>query len=78
MLMASGSSKTGTDMFLSFDYGNTFVSVDNPIPYVTKDGVRCGYSAGMFVDAKGTVYYVNNTNYGEKNEKMMFAIIKIK
>ena len=78
MLMASGSSKTGTDMFLSFDYGETFVSVDNPIPYVTKDGVRCGYSAGMFVDSEGTVYYVNNTNYGEKNEKMMFAILKIK
>jgi len=76
--MVQGNSKTGTDMFVSFDYGKTFINIDNPIKYKLNDDTRCGYSAGMYVDSEGTLYYVNNTNYGDTNEKMMIAIIKVK
>ena len=56
----SGNSKTGTDMFISFDYGKTFAPIDNPIPY-SLDYERCGYSPSLFFSPDGTtLYYANN------------------
>ena len=48
------------DIFLSFDYGKTFITVPNPIPITISDNVRCSYSPGLFTDSDGVVYYVNN------------------
>ena len=76
--MVKGTSASGTDMFVSFDCGRTFYNIDNPIGYVLKNRVRCGYSSGMFADKDGALYYSNDTNYGENNEKMMFAKITVK
>ena len=57
----SGKSATGTDLFLSFDYGRTFAPVANPIPYTLEGHERCGYSPSLFVSSDGAaVYYVNN------------------
>ena len=56
-----GKSRTGTDLFLSFDYGRTFVPVDNPIPYDFDTIERCGYSPSLFFSQDGrTLYYANN------------------
>ena len=59
--MLEGSSRTGTDLFLSFDYGKTFVPADNPLPYMLDGHERCGYSPSLFVtEDGGGIYYVNN------------------
>ena len=66
-----------TPMYVSFDYGETFVSFDNPIDmrYFGNGEVRLGYSPGLFTSKEGEVYYVNNPkayeNYG--SEKLAFA-----
>ncbi|MBQ2686494.1 MAG: exo-alpha-sialidase [Clostridia bacterium] len=77
--MVSGSSTTGTDLFISFDYGKTWESIDNPLPYKDMGGHRMAYSPGFAVGADGTVYYVNDVNaeYGDKAD-LKLAILKFK
>ena len=60
--MVRGKSRTGTDLFLSFDYGKTFAPIDNPLPYDKGEGHgRCGYSPSLFVAEDGAaIYYANN------------------
>ncbi len=71
-------SKTGSDMFLSFDYGKTFVPVDNPIPYSHEFTERCGYSPSLFFSEDGgTLYYVNNPDCLGTTYKITMAKIKI-
>jgi len=75
----NGSSSTKCDLFLSFDYGETFIDISNPIPNKPNDNIRSGYSPGFFVDKDGTVYYVNDpeSSPGSMCEKFMFAKIKV-
>ncbi len=75
----NGSKGTKCDLFLSFDYGQTFVTVKNPIPVTWNEYNRTGYSPGLYVDAEGDVYCINDPeNYkGGQGEKLMFAKIKI-
>lgn len=71
-----GKSKTGTDMFLSFDYGKTFAPVDNPIPY--NSDYRSGYCPSLFFSPDGsTLYYVNNPCSEGKDYKITVAKISI-
>ncbi len=77
----SSKSNTKCDLYMSFNYGETFVSIDNPID-LSHTGVvnlYCGYSAGMFVDKDGTLYYVNNPQSKEipAQETLEFVRIKI-
>lgn len=71
----SGESKTGTDMFISTDYGKTFVAIDNPIPYSLEGYEKCGYSPSLFVSSDGSVYYVNNPGDGSGYR---ISMVKIK
>lgn len=57
-----GSSKTGTDWLVSFDYGKTWKNMDNPLPYTPSDSHRYAYSPGLFTASDGSVYYVNDIN----------------
>ncbi len=52
----------GADMFVSFDYGKTFVAIKNPIPYDLKPvETNCGYSPCVIFSKDGTtLYYINN------------------
>lgn len=73
-----GSSKTGCDMFLSFDYGESFAPVDNPIPYSFDGNDRCGYSPSLFFSPDGSVlYYVNNPPAYDTTYKITLARIEI-
>ncbi len=73
-----GGSDTGTDMFISFDYGKTFAPVDNPIPYSLDPYERCGYSPSLFFSPDGTtLYYVNNPPCYESTYKITVAKINI-
>ncbi len=75
----NGVSNTKCDLFLSFDYGETFVSIDNPIPNRHNPNIRSGYSPGFFISEDHSIYYVNNPEreQGSTNEKLMFAKMKI-
>ena len=74
-----GASKTGCDLFLSFDYGKTFVPVDNPIPYVLDPTERCGYSPSLLFSHDGeTLYYVNNPPVFSSAYKITAAKITIR
>ncbi len=73
-----GNSKTGTDMFLSFDYGKTFVPIDNPIPYSLDPYDRCSYSPSLFFSPDGkTLYYANNPPCHDATYKITVAKINI-
>ncbi len=73
-----GGSKTGTDMFISFDYGKTFAPVDNPIPYTLDPYERCSYSPSLFFSSDGAaLYYVNNPPCYDATYKITVAKIKI-
>lgn len=71
-------SETKCDLFMSFDYGETFVSVKNPIPVTENEHVRCGRSAGFYVDKQGTVYYVNNPLWKSNSFGAVLSLVKIK
>ena len=79
--MAAGSSSTGTDIFVSTDYGKTWETIANPLPYTDVDGHRMAYSPGFALGADGTVYYVNDVNtefqYSKKAD-LKIAVLKIK
>ncbi len=48
------------DLFMSFDYGKTFVSIENPLAVMKDAKHKCSYSPGFYTDKDGAVYYVNN------------------
>ncbi len=71
------STTKGAKMLLSFDYGETFVAIDNPIPYNVD---RCGYSPCLLFSQDGkTLYYVNNPLLKLGNcQEIVLAKIKIR
>lgn len=64
-------------MFLSFDYGKTFVTIDNLIPYKQIEDNRCGYSAFLGTAADGSVFYMNNPSINDTHCQVVFTRIKI-
>ena len=73
-----GKSRTGCDLFLSFDYGKTFVPIDNPIPHASDTTGRCGYSPSLFFSQDGTtLFYVNNPPCAETAFRITAAKIRI-
>ena len=72
--MRKGNSKTGTDLFLSYDNGNSWVTAPHIIPYTTDDHV--GYSNSFTFSADGKIIYaINNPQNPDNPEKskMVFA-----
>ena len=62
-------------IYISFDYGETFESIENPLPYVDRN---TGYSPSFFPSADGkTLFYAQTVPGEEKLNKIMFARIKI-
>ncbi len=78
--MASGGDGVNRcEMFMSFDYGKTFVTMANPIHNMVNPQVHSGYSPGMYVDKDGYLYYVNDPerDKGAFAEKLDFVKIKV-
>ncbi len=73
-------STTKCDMLLSFDYGQTFISIPNPInlAYTGNVSLYGGYSSGMYVDSEGALYYVNNPQNKENLTQETLEFVKIK
>ncbi len=66
------------DLFMSFDYGKSFVAIENPIPVKKTDKHRSSYSPAFFVDKDGCIYYVNNPAPGEEFSCGSLVMTKIR
>lgn len=77
--MASGKSNTGSDIFLSFDYGKTWTTMDNYYSYQwNNDNDTWGYSASLFFSQDGeTLYYMANPK-GDTERSTCYTLYKIK
>lgn len=78
--MVNGNSDTGTDWLVSYDYGKTWVNMDNPLPYSSTDSFRYAYSPCIFAGSDGqTLYYVNNVDSEEVPTKadVRLAVIRV-
>ena len=75
--MDSASIDYKCDWFISFDYGETFVNVRNPIQIRNVEGT-IGYKPGIFVDESGKIYYVNNPREVGKTRDFRFVFSRIK
>ena len=77
--MASGQSDTGSDIFLSFDYGKTWTTMDNYYSYQwNNDNDTWGYSASTFFSMDGeTLYYMANPK-GDIDRSTWYKLFKIK
>lgn len=61
------------DLVVSFDYGKTFIRMENPLPY--EDG---GYSASLFFSADGkTLLYSNTVELEAGSEKSRIAFVAL-
>lgn len=77
--MASGTSKTGSDIFVSFNCGKSWTTVDNYYSYTwASDDDIWGYSVCTVFSSDGeTMYYCVNPK-GEGNIRSCFMLYKIK
>ncbi|MBE6619330.1 MAG: hypothetical protein E7626_06095 [Ruminococcaceae bacterium] len=67
----------GTDMLLSFDYGETFVAIKNPIPYYTFEKTSYSPFVGFSEDGH-TFFYLNNPPDDKQSyQKVIFKSMKI-
>jgi hypothetical protein len=70
-------------MFVSFDYGRTWDTMENPLPYDLENDAlstnRIGHSAAFFVGSDPSViYYMNTTDIPETGrQRIQFARLKI-
>lgn len=70
--------KTAPAIFLSFDYGKTYVELDNPIGYTHNADNRSGYSPCVMFSADGkTLYYAVNPPKVADNTKAYVAMVRI-
>ncbi len=79
--MAQGSSSTGTDYFLSHDYGKTWTTIPHIIPYEGTHIDHSGYSNSMVFSADGKVLYALNNppdpNIDNIRCKIVFALAEL-
>lgn len=69
---------TGTDMFVSFDYGKTNIAIENPSKFVQNRKNKLSYSSYIGFSEDGrTMYYMNSVNLGKDNTQIEFIRIKI-
>lgn len=77
--MASGSSTTGSDIFVSFDSGKKWIAIPNFYSYVyTNDNDTWGYSVCTFFSSDGkTMYYMANPK-GDTDRSTWFTLFRIR
>lgn len=76
--MRKGESDTGTDLFLSYDNGESWTTAPHVIPYTADDHV--GYSNSFIFSADGkNMYAINNPQDSDNPEKskMVFAAAEV-
>ncbi len=71
--MRKGSSKTGSDYFISYDNGNTWETVPHIIPYTSDSHVGYSNSFAFSEDGK-TMYAINNPQKDNNPEKSKMVV----
>ncbi|MBE6608475.1 MAG: exo-alpha-sialidase [Ruminococcaceae bacterium] len=70
----------GSKLFLSFDLGETWQSIENPLPYDYKDkidpGCNYAYSFGFFAASDGTIFYINDVFPGHESQNYKYMCLK--
>ena len=79
--MITGDDGKGVYIFASFDYGETWFTIENPMPYetVAQQSGAAGYSSNFFTSDDGhTVYFVQATDwdYPEYGKKTVNKMVK--
>ncbi len=69
-----GSTSSESNLFVSFDYGKSWKTMRNPLPYRTRTddekNSRTGYSPSFVLGSDGkTIYYLNTTNIPETGKR---------
>lgn len=78
MLIVSGKygNKGHNELLVSFDYGESFRTMINPLPYSDQKG--CGYSPSMFYSQEeDMLFYANTVEYKDGLSKIAFARISV-
>lgn len=67
----------GSDLFLSFDLGKTWQTIDNPLEYDyhQSSGANYAYSFGFFTASDG-FYYINNVFPKSPAQKYQYSVLK--
>lgn len=75
VLILSSKKGGGQYMYVSFDCGETFEAIANPLPY---EGTVAGYSPSFSATADGkTLLYAQTVPWKDGHNKIMFARIKL-
>ena len=75
VLILSSKKGGGQYMYVSFDCGETFEAIPNPLPY---EGTVAGYSPSFFATSDGkTLLYAQTVPWKDGHNKIMFARIKL-
>ncbi len=82
LIVSGKNDNSGTEehrMMVSNDYGETWITMANPLPYVLGSNTRVGHSPALFLGTDGrSVYYINQTAVSENaNRKLEFISFKI-
>ncbi|MBE6667394.1 MAG: exo-alpha-sialidase [Ruminococcaceae bacterium] len=81
VVVGSGSNKAiwgQSDMFLSFDYGETFIAIKNPVQVLSYGVRKIGYSPSVFFSSDGeTLHYCTNTADFNCRVSVIYSNIKI-
>lgn len=77
--MASGTSTTGSDIFVSFDYGKSWLTIPNYYSYTwINDNSTWGYSASIVFSSDGkTMYYMANPQ-GQRANTTWYKLFRIR
>lgn len=74
-----GTDRSAPDIFVSFDYGESYVSLPNPVSYQFNNSCRCGYSPMLMFSPDGkTLYYFNNPLGEIESSREKIVMIRIK
>ena len=70
--------KDAPALFLSFDYGKTYIELENPIGYTYNEDNRSGYSPCVMFSADGkTLYYATNPPKRSNESQAYVAMVRI-
>ena len=82
LIVSGKKDNSGTEdhrMMVSNDYGETWITMSNPLPYVIGNNTRVGHSPALFLGTdERTVYYINQTAVSvTADRKLEFIAFKI-
>ena len=68
----------GSDLFVSFDLGKTWYTIENPLEYDyhQSSNANYAYSFGFFAGSDGCIYYINNTFPKATAQKYQYSNLK--